>query len=212
MCCYKDYKNFERLNNLLQLVVHRAIGFIESLPRDCQTPGYSARSLMSADDTAPVGIKLPMTPPTRDDDVDVDVMSVDAVEGDGGTDVAKKTPADDTLSAEKVHDNIPVTVAELIDDAPAVDQISKPYADTSESTADNNDSADTEEWSIEEKERLFQFVGKVFTPGFPLYCAYRHCIHSTLEDLSKQDACALNNYCELSVRIALFLFVLMITK
>jgi len=212
MCCYKDFKNFERLNNLLQLVVHRAIGFIESLPRDCQTPGYNARSLMSADDAAPAGIKLPMTPPTRDDDVDVDVMSVDAVDRDGsaGDNVAKKTPEEDTSSAEKVQSNIPITVAELIDDAPAVDQMSKPYADTGESTADN-DNADTEEWSIEEKERLFQFVGKIFTPSFPLYFAYRHCIHSTLEDLSKQDACALNNYCELSVCIAL-LFILMIRK
>jgi len=194
MCCYKDYKNFERFNNLVQLVLHRAIGFIESLPRDCQTSGHEAESLMPADD---VGVKLPMTPPTRDDDVDVDVMSVDAADGDG-TNVAKKIPDDDGSSAEQAYrsSNIPVPVAELTD----VEQGSgEPHAGTSK-RASNDDGGDTaEEWSLDEKERLFQFTAKVFTPNFPLYFAYKHCVHSSLEDLSKQDACALNNYCELSV-------------
>lgn len=168
---------------------------------------------MSADDTASVGVKLPMTPPTRDDDVDVDVMSVDAAEGDGGTDgdVAKKAQGDDTMSTEKPQPSIPVSVAELTDDAAPVDQSGQSHTDSDESTA-NNDSADTEDWSIEEKERLFQFIAKVFTPSFPLYFAYKHCIHSSLEDLSKQDACALNNYCELSVCTALFLFALTIRQ
>jgi len=204
MCCYKDGKNFERLNNLVQLVLHRAISFIESLPRDCQTSSYSAGSSVSADDIPSVTVKLPTTPPTRDDDVDVDVTSVDAADGDrGGTDrdVAKKTPSDDNNSStEKSQQSIPVSVAELIDDAMPVDQSSKP----TEGGASNDRNGDNEEWSMEEKERLFQFIAKVFTPSFPPYFAYKHCIHASLEDLSKQDACALNNYCELSVCIICF--------
>ena len=203
MCCYKDYKNFERFNNLVQLVLHRAIGFIESLPRDCQRSSHNARSLMSADDAPSLGIKLPMTPPTRDDDVDVDVMSIDAADGDSCTDgnVAKKMHDDDISSAEKVRQSssIPVPVAELTDDA-ALEQDGEPPAGASESIS-GSDTGSSEEWSLEEKERLFQFVGKLFMPSFPLYFAYKHCIHSSLEDLSKQDACALNNYCELAVSI-----------
>ena len=202
MCCYKDYKNFERFNNLVQLVLHRAISFIESLPRDCQRSSHNARSLTSADDTPSLGIKLPMTPPTRDDDVDVDVMSVDATDGDssaGGNAECKKAHDNDISLPERVdeHSSIPVPVAELTDDA-TVEQDDEPHAGVSENTS-NSDAGDTEQWSLEEKERLFQFVGKLFTPSFPLYFAYKHCIHSSLEDLSKQDACALNNYCELSV-------------
>lgn len=192
MCCYKDFKNFERLNNLVQLVLHRAIGFIESLPTDCQTSSHSVGSLMSAaEDTASTGVKLPMTPPTRDDDVDVDVTSVDAMDGDTG----KKMPDDDALSEGKAYQSIPVHVAELTDDASAVDQGSDPQAGVSESST----GSDNGEWSLEDKERLFQFIAKVFTPNFPLYAAYKHCMPSSLEDLSKQDACALNNYCELTV-------------
>jgi len=197
MCCYKDYKNFERFNNLVQLVLHRAISFIESLPRDCQ---ISSRNAGSLDDAMSVGIKRPMTPLTRDDDVDVDVMSIDATDGDGVTDgnAAKKTPGDTTASERAYHASIiPVLVAELTDDGPSVEEDSEPHA------GEITDTEDTEHWSLEEKERLFQFIGKVFTPNFPLYFAYKHCIHSSLEDLSKQDACALNNYCELSVSIVL---------
>jgi len=207
MCCYKDFKNFERFNNLVQLVLHRAISFIESLPRDCETSSHNAaESLVSADDAVSVGVKLPMTPSTRDDDVDVDVMSVDDADGVGGTDdnEAKKMPGDDNSSTERPYQSsIPVPVAELTDDAAAVDQGGEPHAGVGDSAV-NSDTADTDEWSLEEKERLFQFIGKVFTPNFPLYFAYKHCIHSSLEDLSKQDACALNNYCELSVTTVLF--------
>jgi len=208
MCCYKDYKNFERFNNLVQLVLHRAIGFIESLPSDSQTSSRDVGSLTSTDNVTAVSVKVPTTPPSRDDDVDVDVMSVDTTDVDVGTDgnVAKKMPVGDTSSMEKVHSSIPVPVAELMDDAPAVDQSSELHAGTSDSTGDNS-SGDTEEWSLEEKERLFQFIAKVFTPSFPLYFAYKHCIHSSLEDLSKQDACALNNYCELNVSIVLYVYV-----
>jgi len=206
MCCYKDYKHFERFNNLVQLVLHRAINFIESLPRDCHRSSHNAGLMTSVADIKPLGIKSLMTPPTHDNDVDVDVMSVDAIEGDGSTDgtMAKKMPDTDTLSAERSPQtsSIPVSVAELTDDA-VVEQDDQPDAATSESAT----STDTVEWSLEEKERLFQFVGKLFTPSFPLYVAYKHCIHSSLEDLSKQDACALNNYCELSVCVTTLLFM-----
>jgi len=58
-----------------------------------------------------------------------------------------------------------------------------------------------ETWNLDEKDQLFQFVSKVFQQNFPIYLAYKHCIHSSLEELSKQDAGALNNYCELNVSV-----------
>ena len=38
-----------------------------------------------------------------------------------------------------------------------------------------------EVWSIEEKEKLLQFVTKVFLMNFPSYIAYKHAVHSSLE-------------------------------
>ncbi len=35
MCCFKDYKNFERLNNVVQVAMNLAIKFIHTLPQVC---------------------------------------------------------------------------------------------------------------------------------------------------------------------------------
>ena len=56
-----------------------------------------------------------------------------------------------------------------------------------------------EPWSPEEKDRLFQFVTRLFLMNFPLYVAYKHAMPSSLEELSQQEVAALNNYCELAV-------------
>ena len=70
--------------------------------------------------------------------------------------------------------------------------------------------ADDEPWSLEEKDRLFQFVTKVFLMNLPMYMAYKHSVNTSLEELSQQEAAALNNYCELSVSRRLILFILFV--
>ena len=56
-----------------------------------------------------------------------------------------------------------------------------------------------EEWTLEEKDLVFQLATKVFLLNFPMYVAYKHIVQSPLEELSQQDAAALNNFCELTV-------------
>lgn len=34
MCCFKDFKNFERFNNIIQIILTVAIRFIQTLPED----------------------------------------------------------------------------------------------------------------------------------------------------------------------------------
>jgi len=36
-------------------------------------------------------------------------------------------------------------------------------------------------WTMEEKDKLLQFVTKVFLMNFPSYIAYKHVVHSSLE-------------------------------
>ena len=47
---------------------------------------------------------------------------------------------------------------------------------------------DSETWTIDEKERLLQFVTKVFLMNFPSYMAYKHVVHSTLEVSCSQSS------------------------
>lgn len=44
-----------------------------------------------------------------------------------------------------------------------------------------SDEDGSEIWSMEEKDKLLQFVTKVFLMNFPSYIAYKHIVHSSLE-------------------------------
>ena len=54
--------------------------------------------------------------------------------------------------------------------------------DKPDGSADDMETEDgSESWTIDEKERLLQFVTKVFLMNFPSYMAYKHVVHSSLE-------------------------------
>jgi ubiquitin carboxyl-terminal hydrolase 34 len=40
---------------------------------------------------------------------------------------------------------------------------------------------DSEMWNSEEKDKLLQFIAKIFLMNFPPYMAYKHMVHSSLE-------------------------------
>jgi len=167
-------------------VLFRSIGFIDSLPRNCH---HTVAMQMSEDQSL-------STARVEDDAEDVDVTGVDPAE------LVLTLISDENGAVPSEIDNLPLPVAELSDDGLIS---SSPWGERCQSSSaaelvcDNEH--DSENWSIEEKDRLFQFVAKVFLTNFPLYISWKHCIHTSLEDLSKQDASALNNYCELSVCI-----------
>ena len=185
MCCYKDFKNFDRFNDLVQLVLHRAIGFIDSLPHNRR----HTNAIQIADDQSLSTARV------EDDAEDVDVTGVDPA------DIVLTLISGESGAGPSESDNLPLPVAELSDDVLISSSPSgeRQSCSAAELACDNDH--DSEDWSTEEKDRLFQFVAKVFLTNFPLYISWKHCIHTSLEDLSKQDASALNNYCELSVCI-----------
>ena len=171
-------------------MLHRAIGFIESLPRkhrrNVGLQSSSDRPLSAAH--------------AEDDAEDVDITSVDSVE------TATEPLVKESTTQSSKTDSLPVHVAQMSDDASLSPPDPERLVSCSAGGAVSDSDAELERWSIEEKDRLFQFVAKVFLTNFPLYIALKHCIHTSLEDLSKHDASALNNYCELSVCSTLSFF------
>ena len=59
---------------------------------------------------------------------------------------------------------------------------------------------DNDTWTMDEKDKLFNFVSRVFLMNFPVYIAYKHTVQTNLDDLPPQESAALNNYCEITVR------------
>jgi len=46
---------------------------------------------------------------------------------------------------------------------------------------DMEEEEEEEAWCMEEKDKLLQFITKVFLMNFPSYMAYKHVVHSSLE-------------------------------
>ncbi|KAG1678108.1 Ubiquitin carboxyl-terminal hydrolase 34 [Nymphon striatum] len=67
-----------------------------------------------------------------------------------------------------------------------------------ESKEESNKKFDEEIWDTTDAEMLFLFVPKVFEINFPLYMAYKHSVHSKIEEVSQDEATKLNNFCDVN--------------
>lgn len=198
MCCYKEYKNFERFNNLVQLIIHRAIKLIETLPQDCLQCGPHGDVTSVQDE-----VTKDQADDRKSDDVDsekdVDVTSVEVESKDANeaTENAAEKGGDTDPELQGSGDSV---TAENDSKNRGSGDDKENQGSNAEKPCDQGDPGEEEEvWTLDEKDRLFNFVSKVFLMNFPLYMAYKHCVNASLEELSKQDTNALNNYCELTV-------------
>lgn len=88
-------------------------------------------------------------------------------------------------------------VRELIDDYKrALDgkEVQKPSTTCAQSQEQQNAE---EKWTLQELEKLIMFVSKVFLLNFPLYVAYKHGIHSRLDEIQQEEAKHLAIFCDL---------------
>ncbi|GAB6022101.1 hypothetical protein CHUAL_006244 [Chamberlinius hualienensis] len=53
------------------------------------------------------------------------------------------------------------------------------------------------EWTLDEKERLLVLVTKVFLINFPHYTAYKHAMHSKLDEMCQQEVTILSVHCDI---------------
>ncbi|MGH0139449.1 UNVERIFIED_CONTAM: hypothetical protein FKN15_063912 [Acipenser sinensis] len=59
-------------------------------------------------------------------------------------------------------------------------------------------------WNTEEKEKLLLCVAKIFQIQFPLYTAYKHNTHPTIEDISAQESNILGSFCDMNNQLHTF--------
>ena len=213
MCCYKDYKNFEKFNNVIQVILHRAIKLVQSLPkqqwREKEKQDAEKKSDQSADDK--VAEKVPEET-KGDESQKMEGVSEPATTEDGKIQsgdekdsvekVVETDPKDDEMKSDGSQKSETEGSGSVEQGDPSKDE-EKTAIDAKEPIKEKSKEEEVDEedcsWTLEDRDCLFMFVSKVFLMNFPLYIAYKHCIHSSLEELSQQEASALNNYCELSV-------------
>lgn len=92
-------------------------------------------------------------------------------------------------------------IRELIDDfkntSQTVEPKDSPKPSTSSATTQTSESPTEEKWTIQELEKLIFFVSKAFLLNFPLYVAYKHGIHSRLDEIQQEEAKHLAIFCDL---------------
>ncbi|XP_072031378.1 LOW QUALITY PROTEIN: ubiquitin carboxyl-terminal hydrolase 34-like [Amphiura filiformis] len=217
-CIFKDYKNFERLNSLVQLILRVAIDVIGS-PR----PDVAAPPTAPSDTASTSGDKSPNEDSESDDkakdkklDGEDDSHQNENVKNDAKVEPDEKKDED----KEDKENKEPVAEDDSKDtkDKSAQDENSnskqKPEDDseqekkTDDSKEDIKESSKEKEkvedeegglrWTTDEEEKLLHLVAKAFQLNFPLYAAHKQFYHGVTEEMSSQETEALGNYCDMN--------------
>lgn len=178
LCCFKEYKHLEVFNQLIYALINLVIAQISSLRnRLCSSQNQiqkGAESEWSRDELAPGSLPQP-TSPGEDEPVNVERDSAEE-DADISNMNQNKTPSQDQGSncTEEAR-------GEALRPAGGSSE-SREGEDYAAASCDNDDSQDPfGSWSTEEREKLLLCAAKIFQIQFPLYTAYKHNTHPTLE-------------------------------
>lgn len=157
MCCYRDIKNFERFNLVVQSMICLAVYQLKN-----------AENLVENHINRVSGVSSTTSNNNNDGSGGGNGGGGGVGSGGGATDDNGVAPMDTTENKEEIE---PKNV------------------ETDTESADNSAVTKTEEsWTLSEVEKLLILVAKAFLLNFPLYIAYKHAVHSRLDDISPQDA------------------------
>lgn len=141
MCCYRDIKNYDRFNLVVQSLICLTVSQLKNIQP------LIDRHLLVAEDGTKKATKI-------------------------------NTPVDDEAA-------ICIQVSPLQSKPQTVDNgtPSVVVVDTCKKLPD-----DINQWHLYELEKLLILVSKAFLLNFPLYIAYKHGVHSRLDDITTQEA------------------------
>ncbi|CAD6995071.1 unnamed protein product [Ceratitis capitata] len=224
MCLYRDPKNFERFNLVVQSMIVLAVHHLKQIIR--LIDDYKRLTACSLGQS--IGT------PTQSQNQAVDDKSVK--ESDSDENSAKQNNREDNNSTEQLRDckkaksdnstsppcaspsrNSASPVAPSSPPPPAPSMrlpqsnrntsaaglasnvdVSNSYKSNLNTAPSSSHSQMTEEqWILPEVEKLFILVSKVFLLNFPLYIAYKHGTHARLDDISAEEAQHLAIFCDL---------------
>lgn len=148
MCCYRDTKNFERFNLIVQSMI-------------CLTVNYLKKIRKLLDD-------------------------------------AKNTPSSNQ-QANNVNNNNnqQENAGKIVGCPPEKSSKSEGGESKTVAAAQDDEVEQGEKWTLSEVEKLLILVSKAFLLNFPLYLAYKHGVHSRLDEISPEEAQSLSNICDL---------------
>uniref|UniRef100_A0A182P423 ubiquitinyl hydrolase 1 n=1 Tax=Anopheles epiroticus TaxID=199890 RepID=A0A182P423_9DIPT len=201
MCCYRDVKNFERFNLVVQGIICFTVHQLKHIRKL-----LAQNQLQASAGSGPPGQtggggggggKVSETAGATEKGSRVEDANDKTAEGH-----LNKSPANSS-DCEKTDGSAKNSTVEHSTDVEA----GAKQAETGDGKhadqplhatvlASNQHSMD-EAWTLMDVEKLLILVSKVFLLNFPLYVAYKHGVHTRLEEVSPQEVQSLSLFCDL---------------
>lgn len=202
MCCYRDIKNFERFNLIIQSIICLTV---------CQLKNI--KTILTNEQQ--------IVAPTQPVDVESIRKVIGKIVDEVSSSTDEKTPPSPIVSAEEEASlSIPKSVTQI-------DGIQNPKTPPPPSSGDGGvddhevglekpDTAKTvdekilpanEKWCVQDLEKLLILLSKAFLLNFPLYLAYKHGVQSRWDEISAQEVQSFNLFCDFhDTEVPAFLF------
>ncbi|XP_066282190.1 ubiquitin carboxyl-terminal hydrolase 34-like isoform X3 [Branchiostoma lanceolatum] len=173
-CCFKDARNVEKFNLLLQGLILVALNIIKTAYQEVR-----ARQECSS------SAKQEVTQGKAEEEKQEEENKEEVVPKKQIEEDEAKTDQDNTGDVAMPEETTEETAKEEADDKNEVErEVEKDGMDV--------------RWTLEEREGLLHCVAKIYQMQFPLYTSYKHYFHLSVEDLSQQEGNALGNYCDMN--------------
>jgi ubiquitin carboxyl-terminal hydrolase 34 len=174
MCGYRDIKNFDRFNLIVQSIICLTVTKLKKIKELLDDLAVSTKIVNDSIAATASNCEKPAENLVKDESTN---------SKDGNEDESKKEPV------EKV-------VAKVENVEPSVITTTEPKP-TPPVPVKLNDDETYDKWALPEIEKLLIFISKVFLLNFPLYVAYKHGVHARLDEISPQEAQSLSLFCDL---------------
>ncbi|XP_070409718.1 ubiquitin carboxyl-terminal hydrolase 34 isoform X3 [Nothobranchius furzeri] len=197
LCCFKEYKHLEVFNQLIYALINLVIAQISSLRNQlCSGQNCAHKGTVSEtegagpewtrEESAPGTTPQP-TSPGEDEPVNVERDSAEEDTDTPDVNQNKSQSLDQGLTRSGE------VQAEAARPASGSDEFGEDCAGAASDSQDLFSS-----WTMEEREKLLLCAAKIFQIQFPLYTAYKHNTHPTLEDISAHESNILGSFCDMN--------------
>lgn len=177
LCCFKEYKHLEVFNQLVYALINLVIAQISSLrDRLCTFHGLPHKEPETEWDQGDPALSLPRpSSPGEDEPVNVERDSAEEDEPNSSQDKSRDGGQEQQTSEAQ-------TEASGAGESGGTLKAEAEGDGAGEGNTDDNNTQDLfSAWSTEEREKLLLCAAKIFQIQFPLYTAYKHNTHPTIE-------------------------------
>ncbi|XP_021693762.1 ubiquitin carboxyl-terminal hydrolase 34 [Aedes aegypti] len=175
MCCYRDPKNFERFNLVVQAIVYFTVYQLKNI-----------KSLLDREEQRIAAVAAQQPASSSSSSSTSSSSSASSSSSNNGKDDEKEAEEDAKRKEEDVARNSEAGEKPEQEEEPKERKLQPDSVPTLDDC-----------WTLLDVEKLLLLSSKAFLLNFPLYVAYKHGVHARMDEISPQEAQTLSIFCDL---------------